>query len=481
MLRFGTRFWYTDLTILHVVVSFCRMSETPVGPGGSRSSAVPFDPQFSKVLRAALRDSIEESQWANALERRDCKKLMLLLHQNPLLKLVTGRDGRTVLHVAVIQGCVQLVTQIFEPEIVNQNRDVDRNSQLGKLDRSNKEERKVSKSSTKKISVEDLKKLLRARDARSKADAFNLAEIVGNKEVLQILGSKPSMFKGGPVRHQNFEKVPVDVSDSESSEASDDSENGSIDGPSILDYDLQPTNFDKDEAIEIIDEVLASGLYPKLQQNFEWDVDFNFEEDRKELIIHCACKSATFEFIDFIRSIVETMNERPGLLQKVFNVQDTQGRTPVHVAITFCCSMQVLKEFLDLLPEECVNGLDAAGRTPLHRAVANGMNHAQSKIVQVLANDRRTNLNAEWPGGKGATALHMAVLHNHAQSARYVLEAKRVDGFNRANLEQRMDRPIKVYKNKAYSHWTPLELAAVMGRTTVLEQLLRASVKVWLT
>lgn len=171
---------------------FCRMSETPDRPGGSRSSAVPFDPQFSKVLRAALRDSIEESQWANALERRDCKKLMLLLHQNPLLKLVTGRDGRTVLHVAVIQGCVQLVTQIFEQEIVNQNRDVDRNNQLGKLDKSNKDGRKVSRSSTKKLSVEDLKKLLKAKDARSKTDAFNLAEIVGNKEVLQILGSRPS-------------------------------------------------------------------------------------------------------------------------------------------------------------------------------------------------------------------------------------------------------------------------------------------------
>lgn len=54
------------------------------------------------------------SKWFTAIQRNDCKTLLQLLEVHPKLGLQTGPDGRSVLHVAIVQGCTELVHKLHK-------------------------------------------------------------------------------------------------------------------------------------------------------------------------------------------------------------------------------------------------------------------------------------------------------------------------------------------------------------------------------
>jgi hypothetical protein len=57
-----------------------------------------------------------ESHWFHAIEERNCKLLLELFQADRSLWVQTGLKGRSVLHVAVMQGCSELVKQLYDYE-----------------------------------------------------------------------------------------------------------------------------------------------------------------------------------------------------------------------------------------------------------------------------------------------------------------------------------------------------------------------------
>jgi ankyrin repeat protein len=69
-----------------------------------------------RTCEQVLFEAESTTKWYRAIERKDCKTLMSLLRQDKgsALLLQTGKAGRTALHVAVIQGSLELVHIIRE-------------------------------------------------------------------------------------------------------------------------------------------------------------------------------------------------------------------------------------------------------------------------------------------------------------------------------------------------------------------------------
>ena len=395
---------------------------------------------------------VASKQWDVALQKRDCRRLLELLQQHPRLWLQASPEDRTVLHVAVLQGCVELVKQVLEPHD----------------DKGDRIEFKMN-----------VNKLLHAKDGKCRADVFNLAYIIGNREVSRALklarkvdsvnsrDSKGGRQSGGSSKSSSHGRV----------DASKYRTSNFLSYTDIDNDNCQEVGGAEDDINQLIAELPKSNLFRKLQRQMTEDVDYNFEKNQKGLVFHLACKRGAYTNRDFITTVAEKAKERPGLLRKLFNLKDPQGRAPLHVATDYCVvgeEIQGLQVLLDLMPDECVNTVDAGGRTALLRATANGMSLKSSQAVRVLAYDRRTDLNAEWPYS-GATALHVAALHGHAQSAKFLLTAPKEKAEQRVDVEKQMRRPIKVHTFHQYlnAKWTPLELAVVMGRFSVVVELLK--------
>jgi len=398
---------------------------------------------FLETQTSGFFEGSPNSSWVRGLEKRDCKKLLQLLEESPRSWVETSREGRNVLHVAIIQGCTQLVKQVLE------------------LARQGSSQSFVDDDSFSN-NLPSLETLLKAKYGRYKADVFCLAHIVGNQDVIQILRKTNQdvyNFQIPKVEQQvkgvyNFQnpKVERQAQDYKAeSQANDDDNTGNVCLRGLMQNALELRNNAQFKSI------------------IEKDVDYNFEDPkRKELLVfHCACKHAK-RYKSFIGDVVE-MARAQGVLQELFQLKDAQGRTPLHVAVDF--GRATTQALLDLLPKEaefadCINALDGAGRTPLHRAVANNLGFSYSRLAEILVNDIRTDVNAEWRDGM--TALHLAILHNDPGTAELLLAAKGADGSKRVDVAKTITRDISVYKTTATS-WTALELATVMGISAVVQ------------
>ncbi len=377
---------------------------------------------FSETQTSGFVEGLPDSNWVRGLEERDCKTLLQLLERSPSSWVETSREGRNVLHVAIIQGCTELVKQVLKLPPQGSSRSfVDDDSFSNNLP--------------------SLKTLLNAMDGRCKVDVFCLASIVGNQDVIQILDKT--------TQNQKVERQAED--DNAESQANDDDNTGN------------------DCLRGLMQNALKLSKNARFKSMIEKDVDYNFEDPkRKELLIfHCACKRAHL-FKKFIHGVVEKAREQ-GVLQELFQLKDAQGRTPLHVAVDL--GRATTQELLDLLPKEaefadCINARDGAGRTPLHRAVANNLGFSYSRVAEILVNDIRTDVNAEWRDGM--TALHLAILHNDPSTAELLLAAKGADGSKLVDVAKKITRDISVYKTTATS-WTALELATVLGMSTVVQ------------
>jgi len=399
----------------------CRVLGTGSGHVGS----------FLEIQTSGFVEGIPDSSWVRGLEERDCKKLLQLLERSPSSWVETSREGRNVLHVAIIQGCTQLVKQVLKLPPQGSSRSfVDDDSFSNNLP--------------------SLKTLLNATDGRCKVDVFCLASIVGNQDVIQILDKTTHTIQDAYNAHnQKVERQAQDYN--AESQANDDDNIGNVCLRGLM-----------QNALELSKNARFKSIIEK-------DVDYNFEDPkRKELLIfHCACKRAHL-FKRFIHDVVE-MARAQGVLQELFQLKDAQGRTPLHVAVDL--GRATTQELLNLLPKEaefadCINARDGAGRTPLHRAVANNLGFSYSRLAEILVNDIRTDVNAEWRDGM--TALHLAILHNDPGTAELLLAAKGADGSKRVDVAKTITRDISVYKTTATS-WTALELATVMGISTVVQ------------
>jgi hypothetical protein len=374
----------------------------------------------------------QESEWCAALKTRDCKKLLRFLRQQPDRWREIDSNGRTVLHVAVIQACSKLVVEVLKS--VNESPNPQSNRTM----------------------------LVEARDkSLCNAGAYHLARIVGNKDIIARINKARTDEPPGPQ------------------------------APMI-------TNQLGHEVCLIIKRTRRDArIGSRLRQQFEVDVDYNFLNKSKQLmcVLHAACKKA--DQWDFIYEVIRrTKAISNAHVQELFKLKDPQGRTLLHVAIeedgfhheeldtsmatVVNGALEILEPGLDAeCVKNCVNAQDSAGRTPLHRAVAN--KHAGPAIIKILVDHRMTDVNALWKSldervTGNVTALHLAVLHNNLDAAKVLLEKEETRGdiccehlfIEGSGIPKRDSTERKL---SGYS-WTALELATMMGQVHMVGTLL---------
>jgi ankyrin repeat protein len=253
------------------------------------------------------------------------------------------------------------------------------------------------------------------------------------------------------------------------------------------------------------------GAAINLKEKFEHDVDYNFVESQKHLLyLHVACKHP--EFSNFVLAVIgQTKRDSHAQLEALFNRKDAQGRTLLHVAVEEDglgdsghdnYMADIVKNALEIFDADpvcdatvfkgCVNSRDLAGRTPLHRAVAN--QRAGSALTEVLVKHRMTDVNAIWTGDGelvtgNVTALHLAVWHNNIDAAKILLKKVETDGelecssfieasgiLRSPNDTRDSDSRVHAFQYKLSAHkWTALELATIMGRVHMVGSLLKVS------
>ncbi|CAM6012355.1 unnamed protein product [Sphagnum balticum] len=395
-----------------------------------------------------------ESEWSAALKTRDCKQLLSLLQKKPRLWRKTDPNCRTVLHVAAMQGCSQLANDVLRCVEGNNPPNIQSSQEM----------------------------LLSAKEkSLCDADAFSLAKIVGNSDIMTMINTVKCGTELPPIPSREVSENETAVS-------------------------------------EIIEVLMDGDTHARaaisLKEKFEHDVDYNFVESQKHLLyLHVACKHP--EFWNFLHAVIErTKRESHALLEALFKLKDAQGRTLLHVAVEEDglgdkghdnYMAYVVKKALaifdadpvceDTVFKACVNSQDLAGRTPLHRAVAN--QRAGSALTKALVGHRMTDVNAIWrDDGElvtgNVTALHLAVWHNNIDAAKILLEKDETDGeiecssFIEASGILRSpddtrdsdsgDSDLRwhafQYKLSA-RNWTALELATIMGRVHMVRSLLK--------
>jgi len=230
----------------------------------------------------------------------------------------------------------------------------------------------------------------------------------------------------------------------------------------------------------------------------ETDVDFNFEDvERKELYVHMACsrmrkvdseddwESFGCGLAKFMIAVFTALDqEDKALLKKLFDQQDAQGRTILQIFVlpfpdvfenieypepikSFC---ETLQQALEILPEDCVNVLDKAGRTLLHWAIA----HNSRWAVGVLQKNGKSekDLKFETATMAGITAFHLQLWPGVVSQANYF-----------AMLEKEVSKPLRLRgftTNLSYqgsATWNTLEWAILMGRKDIAEDLLLSEVR----
>ncbi len=342
-------------------------------------------------------------------------------------------DGRSVLHVAIMQGCMELVHKLHEDHDLTLS-----TSQSFRYSKSRD-------SSAFKILWEQ------ARDG-SMCDASAL-------DIWSIMDADSS------------ERSPDDY---------------------IATHPMSPPLSDEEKAeISSLRKVMSS--YQEPFQMDVYDVNFNFDV-RSELLVHMACSrlrnlvSQKFDsnpsisdesskIVTFISTVLQELKDSNNL-QKLFKQKDARGRTILQIFVA--SKYQIanenktwvenrFREVLEILPPECVNASDSVGRTVLHWAVA----HHSCWAVKILAESGKADLctTCRTAHCKNVTALHLAVIHDCDDCASHLLKSN--CNFKQMNLSMEIDISFGSYSQKT---WRPLELAIIMARVKLARRMRQVEV-----
>ncbi|CAK9204092.1 unnamed protein product [Sphagnum troendelagicum] len=69
-----------------------------------------------KSVEVELFEASKDSEWIDAIEKKNCKLLLQVFRSERSLWVQTGLKGRRVLHVPVMQGCSELVRELHYDE-----------------------------------------------------------------------------------------------------------------------------------------------------------------------------------------------------------------------------------------------------------------------------------------------------------------------------------------------------------------------------
>jgi hypothetical protein len=391
-----------------------------------------------------LFEASKDSEWFDAIEKKNCNFLLELFRSDRSLWVQTGLKGRSVLHVAVMQGCSELVGELhnYEGDLVPCGKDWQtpfeflwENARDGRL---------------KDASAQDIWLVMEGP-----------SEKIGNQEWYE--------------RELSTDRSRDDY---------------------IQSHVMCTMRVD-DEMLSLREAISSIAI----KENFvmdENDVDYNFENvERKELYVHMACsrlrnvhneedwkKFGCDQIVEFIIAVLTDLCEK-NLLQKLFDQKDAQGRTILQIFVL--CELKVpvrglwqyesecsailtsaFRRMLAILPDACVNTLDKAGRTVLHWAVAHNVSWAVEELLK--SGKAKPDVTFQTQCFWDITALNLILLYE------YDLE------LDRFSLKDELNRRFGFTSLRfAGGPWLrkeadPLTWAILMGRKNFVEQVMETEV-----
>jgi ankyrin repeat protein len=334
-----------------------------------------------KSVKVELFEASKDSEWFDAIEKKNCKLLLQHFRSDRSLWVQTGLAGRSVLHVAVMQGCSELVRELhyYDGDLVPCGKNWQtpfeflwENARDGRL---------------KDASAQDIWLVMEGPSVK-----------IGNQE--------------------------LDDRELSTDRSRDD----------YIKSHVECTMRVDDEMLSLRDAIHSIADEKDFRRD-ENDVDFNFEHvERKEFYVHMACSrlrnvarnvhkeedwktSGCDQIVEFIIAIFTDLGGK-NLLQKLFDQKDAQGRTVLQILVLceddgVCMDMltSAFKEMLEILPDACVNALDKAGRTLLLWAVAHRSNWALKELLE--SGKARRDVTFQTAHMRNITAFHLILLYDH--------------------------------------------------------------------
>jgi ankyrin repeat protein len=225
--------------------------------------------------------------------------------------------------------------------------------------------------------------------------------------------------------------------------------------------DMDDVNFNFDVRSELLVHMACSRLRNLVSKKIERDLV------RDELS----------KIVTFLSKVLKELKDK-NLLQELFKQKDARGRTILQVFVASKYEIdnenktvveEEFRKLLEILPPVCVNVRDSVGRTVLHWAVA----YDSCWAVKILVESGKADLCAtcrtvHW---KNVTALHLAVLNDCDDCARHLLESN--SNFNQMNFSMEIDISFSSYSQKK---WRPLDLAIILARVKLARRMRQVKV-----
>ena len=396
------------------------LAEVDIGEAGFRH----------QTRNLVLSEVASSTDWYQAIERKDCKTLLTLLRQKgeSALLLKTGKAGRTALHVAAIQGSLELVDTI-----------------RGFLDST-------------AFNYRFLVDLTQAIDGRCKMTAEEIvSDIIGYSKEW-----KKFVFEDLMIGERAF--TPDLIFSAEWQ----------------CNYEL--TRDDIKSIEQMITFVCNKGTanegrYKGLMDSFRQNVDYNFGRDEicgNLFLFHHACSRV--DGLEFVVDVIDQCykGDEEGL-DKLMHLRDFQGRTPLHVAVAIAPAkgrddvLWNLCEYLWSMGLSQYMGVrDGRGWTPLHLAATQPYSDAFEDLFIYGYKTGITHGADVIETEEDCTVLHLAVLHNNIELLKMIKENS---GNYSEEWRDMISRRI-IYWNSDLQGWSVLALAVLLGNEDIVDALL---------
>jgi ankyrin repeat protein len=374
----------------------------------------PYNQYFNRGV--SFERAPSDSEWGTAIQRNDCKTLLKLLEDNPELWKQTV-DGRSVLHVAIMQGCTELVHKLHKSEDSSPFNDL---------------WEYAKDSSMQNASALDIWRIMDAGSAERSSDDY-----ISAHPTSAPLGDEED------VEMSRLRKVMTSYQEP-------------------FQMDMDDVNFNFDVRSELLVHMACSRLRNLVTKKFESDPSVSDELSK---------------IVTFISKILKELKDK-NLLQKLFKQTDARGRTILQVFIASKYAIanenktwveDKFQKLLDMLPPECVNARDSAGRTVLHWAVA----YNSCWAVKILVESGKADLCAtcKTTHCENVTALHLAVIYDCDDCARHLLESN--CNLDQMSLSMGIDISFGSHSQKK---WCPLDLAIIMAQVKLARRMRQVKV-----
>jgi hypothetical protein len=232
---------------------------------------------------------------------------------------------------------------------------------------------------------------------------------------------------------------------------------------------------------EVIEKLSIDEYFKPLHDRFQKAYSKSSSDTKIEYLFHYACRCGGWEELElpFIEAVIEeclkseTQDGGREVLKCLFELENSHGCVPF-LAIGIQ-SARHLKNFLSRMRPDfkssysiLLNACDRRKWRPIHVLVTR---LTDPEILKELVMGKMIDVNARLPSSK-ATALHLAIFHNRPEAVKIILEADSVDvnAILETNVVYGSKRKNGMKRSSRY--WSPLQLAAIMGRADVVRILL---------